>query len=270
MISFDLNGKTAVVTGGAGSLGGAIADALVAAGARVAVVSRNLERVEAKAAALHEAGGTAMGLAADVLDRAALEHARSRIASEWGRLDILVNGAGGNRPGATIAPDQTFFDLSMEAFTVVNELNLHGAVLPSLVFGSLMAEQRAGVILNISSMAAQRPLTRVVGYAAAKAGIDNFTRWLAVEMAQKYGERFRVNAIAPGFFLGDQNRALLLDDDGNPTPRGQRVIDHTPMQRFGRPEELCGAALWLCSDAAAFVTGVVVPIDGGFSAYCGV
>ena len=172
--------------------------------------------------------------------------------------------------GATIGPDQTIFDLSIDAFKKVSELNLTGSVLPSLVMGEQMSQQKQGVIINISSMTAQKAISRVVGYSAAKAAIDNFTKWMAVEMALKFGEGLRVNAIAPGFFIGDQNRALLLNEDGSLTNRGKTIIDHTPMGRFGEAEELNGTIHWLCSDASKFVTGVVVPIDGGFSAYSGV
>jgi NAD(P)-dependent dehydrogenase (short-subunit alcohol dehydrogenase family) len=267
---FSLAGKVAVVTGGTGVLGGAMAHGLAAAGARVAILGRRAETAAEVAAAITAAGGEAMSLPADVLDKASLDAARQSLAARWDRVDILVNAAGGNIPQATIVGERSFFDLSEEAFAQVMALNLTGSVLPSQVFGQSMAEQGSGVIINISSMAAQRTLTRVMGYAAAKAAIDNYTRWLAVELALKYGPGLRVNAIAPGFFLGEQNRALLVNADQSLTPRGQLIIDHTPMRRFGEPEELVGALVWLCSDAARFVTGVVVPVDGGFSAFGGV
>jgi NAD(P)-dependent dehydrogenase (short-subunit alcohol dehydrogenase family) len=192
------------------------------------------------------------------------------LMARWGRVDALVNAAGGNMPQANVVGDLTFFDLSREAFGQVLDLNLVGTLLPSQVFGKAMKEAGRGSIVNISSMAAQRPLTRVIGYAAAKAAVDNFTRWLAVELATKYGEGLRVNAIAPGFFVGEQNRALLLNEDNTLTARGQLIVDHTPMKRFGLPDELVGAAVWLCSDASKFVTGIVVPVDGGFSAFAGI
>ncbi len=215
-------------------------------------------------------GGSALALIADVTDRESLTAARDAALTKWGHLDILINAAGGNMPGATISPDQTIFDLDMADFERVTQLNLHGTVLPSLIFGQPMAERGSGSVVNISSMAAIRALTRVVGYSASKAAVDNFTRWLAVELATKFGAGLRVNAIAPGFFIGDQNRRLLTEEDGSFTARGQTVINQTPMKRFGEPDELLGALQWLCSDAASFVTGVVVPIDGGFSAFSGV
>lgn len=259
-----------IITGGSGALGGALAESLAQAGARVGVLGRTAGKVVERVQAITAQGGAALPLVADVLDREALLAARRQVTEQWGGIDVLINGAGGNLPGATIGPAQSIFDLSIDDFDTVNRLNLHGTVLPSLIFGEQMARQRQGCILNISSMAAQRALTRVVGYSAAKAAIDNFTRWLAVELAQKFGEGLRVNAIAPGFFIGEQNRTLLLHDDGSYTERGATIIRQTPMRRFGRAEELCGAVHWLCSDAASFVTGVVIPIDGGFSAYSGV
>lgn len=268
--SFNLEGRVAVITGGAGVLGRAITESLAAAGVQVGVLGRTAAKVVRSAQQINNEGGSALALVADVLDRNSLEEARSQLLTHWGRLDILINAAGGNMPGATIGPGQTIFDLSLDDFDAVSRLNLQGSVLPALVFGQVMAERKKGVILNISSMAAQRALTRVVGYSASKAAIDNFTRWLAVEMALKYGEGIRVNAIAPGFFIGEQNRRLLLQEDGQYTDRGKTIIRHTPMRRFGEPEELCGAVHWLCSDAAGFVTGIVLPIDGGFSAFSGV
>ena len=269
-MSFDLTGRVALVTGGTGVLGGALAHGLAAAGAKVAVMGRREEKAAEVAAELRAAGGEALALPADVLDRAQLEAARARLLEKWGRVDILVNAAGGNRPDATVVGELNFFGVSTEALTGVVNLNLLGTVLPSQVFGEAMVAAQRGSIINISSMAAARPLTRVVGYGAAKAALDNFTRWLAVEFAQKYGPGLRVNAVAPGFFVGEQNRDLLLTPEGAPTERGQKIIDHTPLGRFGEPEELVGTAVWLASDASKFVTGVVVPVDGGFSAYSGV
>ncbi|MEL6654171.1 MAG: SDR family oxidoreductase, partial [Bacteroidota bacterium] len=237
---------------------------------RVAILDRRLENAEKVADAIRQAGGEAISLAGDVLDQSSLETALSHILQKWEHLDVLINAAGGNMAGATISPDQTIFDLSMDAFQRVSELNLNGSVLPSLVFGAHMAQRKNGVIVNISSMTAQRAISRVVGYSAAKAAIDNYTKWLACELALKFGEGLRVNAIAPGFFIGDQNRNLLLQPDGQLTERGATIIRQTPMQRFGEAAELNGTIQWLISDAAKFVTGIVVPIDGGFSAYSGI
>jgi NAD(P)-dependent dehydrogenase (short-subunit alcohol dehydrogenase family) len=211
-----------------------------------------------------------MPVPADALDEKSLLQARDQVLQQWGRIDILINAAGGNSPDATVFGDVTFFNLKREAVQKMLDLNLMGTILPSQVFGEVMAKAGKGSIINISSMAAQRPLTRVIGYAAAKSAIDNFTRWLAVDLATKHGEGLRVNAIAPGFFIGEQNRAFLINADGTPTPRGETIIAHTPMKRFGEADELIGAAVWLCSDAAKFVTGIVVPVDGGFSAFGGV
>ncbi len=273
---FDLGGQTAVVTGGAGVLGTAICRALASAGARVAVLDLRPEPAEALAA---ELGGGAIGVACNVLDKASVEAAAQKVMETFGHVDILINGAGGNKPQATTSAEQSFFDLPADALRWVFDLNLMGTILPSQVFGKLMAEQKSGVILNISSMNAFRPLTRIPAYSAAKAAVNNFTRWLAVHMAQEYSPNIRVNAIAPGFFLTEQNRFLLTEkDSGDPstgsgqrlTARGKTILAHTPMNRFGTPDDLLGATLWLVSPAAAFVTGVVIPIDGGFSAFSGV
>ncbi|MEM1327027.1 MAG: SDR family oxidoreductase [Bacteroidota bacterium] len=263
----DLKDKVAVVTGGAGALGGAMVDGLARQGVKVAILSRTKEKVEQKAAAVN---GAAIGVAADVLDKEQLMAAREEILVQLGRIDILINAAGGNMAGATIMPDSSIFDLSIEDFDKVTALNLKGSLLPSIVFGEVMAKRKKGCILNISSMAAQQPLTRVVGYAAAKAAIDNLTKWMAVELAHKYGEGLRVNAVAPGFFVAEQNRTLLLKEDGSYTDRAQTIVDHTPMRRFGEAEELCGVVNWLCSESASFVTGAVIPVDGGFGAFSGV
>jgi NAD(P)-dependent dehydrogenase (short-subunit alcohol dehydrogenase family) len=267
---YDISGKTAVVTGGAGVLCAAMCRALAAAGAKVAVLDLNAEAAESLAAEIRATGAEAIGATCSVLDKASLEAAAQEVLAKFGRVDILINGAGGNKPQATTSPQQPFFDLPAEALRWVFDLNLMGAILPAQVFGKIMAGQKSGVILNISSMNAFRPLTRIAAYSAAKAGVSNFTQWLAVHMAQEYSPQIRVNAIAPGFFVGDQNRRLLLNEDSSLTARGQSIIDHTPMKRFGAPEDLLGAVLWLVSPAAAFVTGVVVPVDGGFSAFSGV
>lgn len=267
---FSLEEQVAVVTGGTGVLGGMMAQGLARAGAKVAVLGRRRQPAEALVQAIQAKGGTALALPSDVLERGQLEAAREVIMAEWGRLDILVNAAGGNMPQATLTPGHSFFDLPVEGLEQVIALNLQGTLLPSQVFGEAMARAGRGCIINISSMAAQRTMTRVVGYGIAKAGVENATRWLAVELARSFGTGLRVNVLAPGFFIGEQNRALLINDDGSLTRRGQIVIDHTPAGRFGKPEELISALIWLCSPGASFVNGVVVPVDGGFSAFSGV
>lgn len=275
---FSLQEKVAVVTGGTGVLGGAIALGLAAAGARVAVLGRRASVAQQVADRIEAAGNLAMPLPADVLQEESLLSARRTLLDRWGKVDILVNCAGGNRPDATLFGDLTFFNAPRAALEGVVGLNFTGTVLPTQIFGEPMARQRLGSVINISSMAAQKVLTRVMGYSAAKAAVDNLTRWLAVDLAQKHGAGLRVNAIAPGFFIGDQNRALLIEKDAPPdgsggpalTERGRQIVDHTPMARFGEPEELVGAAVWLASDASRFVTGIVVPVDGGFSAASGV
>jgi NAD(P)-dependent dehydrogenase (short-subunit alcohol dehydrogenase family) len=267
---FSLEDKVAVITGGTGVLGGALAHGFAAAGARVAILGRRADKAAEVAAAIVAAGGEAMPLLADVLDVGALRAARESLLASFGRVDILLNAAGGNMPGATVFGDLTFFTMQPADFERVVQLNLTGTLLPSQLFGEPMAAQGSGAIINISSMTAQKPLTRVLGYGNAKAAIDNFTRWLAVELAQKYGAGLRVNAIAPGFFIGEQNRGFLLNADGTYTTRGQSIIDHTPQKRYGEPKELVGTAVWLASDASRFVTGVVVPVDGGFSAFSGI
>lgn len=265
-----LEGKVAVITGGRGVLGGAVAEHFTSRGAKVVILSRNEAAIKLHAASLMKHGGEVMGLVADVLDTGDLEVARDKILHDWGRIDILINAAGGNMKGATIAADETIFDLSMADFSNVTELNLNGTVLPSLVFGKVMRDQGVGSIVNFSSMAADRVITRVAGYSASKAAVQNFTKWMAVEMALKFGEGIRVNAIAPGFFIGDQNRSLLMRPDGSYTDRGNIIIHNTPMKRFGIAEEVNGAVEFLATDASRFVTGIVIPIDGGFSAYSGV
>lgn len=269
---FNLQGKVAIVTGGAGVLGSTICRALVQNGASVAVLGRTLEKAEALVKELKAVGGQAIPIQADVLDKNSLEIAAQKILDAFGHLDILINSAGGNRPEATAFPgERTFFDLPQAALEQVFDLNLIGTMLASQVFGAVMVKQSEGVILNISSMASFQPLTRVVAYSAAKAALNNFTQWLAVYLAQEYSPTLRVNAIAPGFFIGEQNRYLLFDQTtGELTLRGQQIITHTPMARFGEPEELIGTVLWLVSSASRFVTGIVVPVDGGFSAYSGV
>jgi len=267
---FNLKGKVVVITGGAGVLASAFGDSLAKAGCKMVILDLSLERAAERAAEIVKDGGDALGLAANVLEEDSLETAKKEILNKYGRIDALINGAGGNMPGATIRPDQTFFDLKLEDLRMVMDLNFIGSVLPTMVFGKIMADQKVGTVLNISSMAAGPVITRVLGYSASKAGISNFTQWLATEMAQKFGEGIRVNAIAPGFFIGEQNRRLLTNEDGSYTDRGNTVIKKTPMGRFGVADELSGAVMYLLGDASKFVTGVVLPIDGGFSAYSGV
>lgn len=269
---FSLDGRVAVVTGATGVLGGAMARGLARAGAKVAILGRREQRAREVAFGIEKEGGEAIPLPADVLDGSSLERAREEVLREWGRVDILVNAAGGNAPEAITSPRKSFFEVEKAAIEQVVDLNLMGTILPSKVFGEAMtrAEEPEGSIVNVSSMAAQRPLSGVVAYAAAKAAVENFTRWLAVELARAYGEGLRVNAIAPGFFVGEQNRRLLLDEEGNLTARGEKIIEHTPAGRFGEPEDLVGAVVWLCGPSARFVSGAVIPVDGGFGAFAGV
>ncbi len=268
---YDFSGQTVVITGGTGTLGGEIACALVGCGANVAILDRNLDPAQHILELMEPRANQAVAVRADVLDPGSLRKASEIIREKFGTLHGLVNAAGGNKPQATTSPDLSFFDLPADALRWVFDLNILGTILPSQMFGKAMAERGEGVILNISSMNSFRPLTRIPAYSAAKAGVSNFTQWLAVHMAQVYSPRIRVNAIAPGFFLTQQNRFLLTDEKtGNLTARGKAIIDHTPMGRFGNAEDLFGAVLWLLSPASAFVTGIIVPIDGGFSAYSGV
>jgi NAD(P)-dependent dehydrogenase (short-subunit alcohol dehydrogenase family) len=267
---YDFSGRSVVVTGGTGILGRKMVQALVGCGGNVAVLARSKEKAETLLSAA-TGPGRAIALQGDVLQRDKLQQATGAVMAEFGRIDALINGAGGNHPQATTRPDLSLFDLPEDALRYALDLNILGTILPCQVFGRPMAEQGEGVILNISSMSAFRPLTRVLGYSAAKAGVNNFTRWLAVHLAQEYSPRIRVNAIAPGFFLTEQNRLLLTErETGELTARGHSIISHTPMGRFGEPEDLLGAVLWLLSPASAFVTGIVVPVDGGFSAFSGV
>ncbi len=268
---FDLQGKVALMTGGGGVLIAVMARELGRRGVKVVVTDRALDRAEAVAAEIRKAGGEARALPMDVLKRDHIEATTREALNVYGHIDFLINGAGGNLKDATVAPGGSFFDLPEGALRMVMDLNLLGTVLPSQVVGRHMAERKQGTIINISSMNSFRPLTRIVGYSAAKAAINNFTQWLAVHLAQTCAPQLRVNAIAPGFFLTEQNRFLLTkEQDGSLTERGQQVISHTPMARFGAPEDLLGALVWLLSPGASFVTGIVVPVDGGFSAYSGV
>ncbi len=267
---FSIKNKVAVITGAGGVLGGSMAKHFVQQGAKVAVLDIRQEQLDQRVAELRALGGEAIGLLCNVLDIPAIEEAAAKIVSQWGRIDILLNIAGGNTPGGTLRDDQHFFDLPIAEWEKVTNLNLNGTVYPCMVFGKIMAEQKSGAIVNVSSMAAYGGMTRVPGYSVAKTGISNFTQWLAMEMALKYGEGVRVNAIAPGFFIGDQNRAVLINPDGSLTQRSHKVMAKTPMRRFGDIAELNGAVQFLCSDAASFITGIIMPVDGGFSSFTGV
>lgn len=264
---FDITDKVVVITGGTGVLGRSIAKYLAGEGARVVILGRKAHVGEAIVEEIRQAGGEAMFLQTDVLEKACVEENCRDILDCYGRVDALLNAAGGNMPGATIAPDKTFFDLDPAQFRTVLDLNLTGTVIPTQVFLRPMATQGCGAIVNFSSMAAFRPMTRVCGYAAAKAGISNFTAYMATECARKFGEGIRVNAIAPGFFITEQNRSLLTNPDGSYTQRGEDVIRQTPFGRMGQPEELCGTIHYLISDASRFVTGTVAVVDGGFNAF---
>lgn len=267
---YDFSGNVVAVTGGAGALCGALAASLAGCGARVAIIDREPAGAERLVESRNIPNDRVMILKGDVLDRESMEDAARNIEASWGGADCLVNGAGGNNPDATTGA-KSFFDLPLPAIRSVSDLNLLGTILPSQVFGSRMARKGEGVILNISSMNAFRPLTRIPAYSAAKAAVSNFTQWLAVHMAQEYSPNIRVNALAPGFFLTEQNRYLLRDADTDEwTARGKQILEHTPVGRFGAPEDLTGATLWLLSPLSRFVTGVVIPVDGGFSAYSGV
>jgi NAD(P)-dependent dehydrogenase (short-subunit alcohol dehydrogenase family) len=267
----DLTGDVVVMTGGGGVLCSVMARAVAARGAAVAVLDLSGEAAVRAAEQIRSDGGAALPLACDVLDRAQLEQAAQDIASHLGAPTALINGAGGNRPEATTGPERSFFDLPKEAIQWVFDLNFVSTFLACQVFGQAMAASGSGNIVNISSMNALRPLTRIPAYSAAKSAVSNFTQWLAVHMNQEYGPGIRVNAMAPGFFLTQQNRFLLLDaQSGELTDRGRTIIEHTPMGRFGEPDDLIGTLLWLLSDSSKFVNGVVVPVDGGFSAFAGV
>ncbi len=268
---YDFTGRSVVITGGAGVLCREIAAALLGCNADVAILDRDLRAAEETAKKAGAGRGRCIALFADVLKRDSLAEAGKAVLAEFGKVDVLVNGAGGNHPKATTGPEASFFDIPEEALRFVTDLNLLGTVLPCQVFGRTFSEQKEGVILNVSSMNAFRPLTRIAAYSAAKAAVSNFTQWLAVHMAQEYSPNIRVNAVAPGFILTEQNRFLLTEKEtGRLTARGKKILEHTPLGRFGDPKDLIGAILWLLSPASGFVTGVVLPVDGGFSAYSGV
>jgi len=268
-MELDLKGKVAVVTGGGGVLGGSIAKSLVENGLKVAILDIRQEQLDKRIAELGSKV-TVKGFICNVLKKESLEQARENILAEWGSIDLLINAAGGNLPGATLRLDQTIFDMKFEDFNRVTDLNMNGTVYPCIVFGKAMADQGSGSIINIASMACYSAITRVPGYSVAKSGVSIFTQWLAAEMALKFSEKIRVNALAPGFFIGDQNRAVLINPDGSLSDRSKRVIARTPMKRFGDITELNGIVQFLCSEHASFITGTVIPVDGGFSSFSGV
>ncbi len=270
MNMYDIKGKIAIVTGGGGVLGGSISKSLIQAGAKVVVLDIRQENVDRKVDELIKMGGEAIGFVSNVLDVEEMKITRDKITNSWGKIDILINAAGGNLPGATLREDQDVFDMKIEDFEKVTNLNLNGTVYPCLVFGEVMAKQGEGSIINVSSMATLSAITRVPGYSVAKSGIDIFTKWMAMELGTKFGEKVRVNAIAPGFFIGDQNRKVLINEDGSYTERSKKVLARTPMKRFGDITELNGIVQFLCSGASSFITGTVIPVDGGFSSFSGV
>lgn len=267
---FNLENKIILVTGACGILGGGIAKYLLENNATVILLHYKQAPLTETVNEFKKISPKVKGYLCNVVEEKSLQEVASKIMSDYGQIDVLINAAGGNKPGATVGPDQSVFDVDVDQFKQVIDLNLFGSILPSLVFGKEMAKKKQGTIINMSSMAADRTITRVMGYSASKAAIDNFTKWMSVELAQKYGDGMRVNAIAPGFFIGNQNRTLLTNEDGSYTDRGNTIIQNTPMKRFGNADELNGAVHYLCTDASKFVTGIVVPVDGGFSAFSGV
>ena len=268
---YSIEGKVAIITGAGGVLGGSVAKSFMRAGAKVVALDIRQEQLDKRIEELNAIGnGEAMGLICNVLDIDSIKAMANKVVEKWGRIDILINIAGGNMPGATLRPDQPIFDMKIEDWNKVTNLNMNGTVYPSIVVGEIMAKQKKGAMVNISSMAALQSMTNVPGYSAAKAAVTNFTQWMAMEMALKYGDGIRVNSVAPGFFIGDQNRAVLLNPDGSLTERSHKVLANTPMRRFGDINELNGAIQFLCSDAASFITGANLPIDGGFSTFSGV
>ena len=267
---FDIQDKVIAITGAAGVLAGGAAKYLQEQGAYVIYLDLRQERVDEVVAEAKKISDKCCGYACNVLDQEVLDSVYKQIMTDIGRIDVLINGAGGNMPGATIGPDQDVFDLKIEDYSKVLDLNLKGTVMPTMTFAKAFKEQGHGCVINFSSMSSTQCLTRVLGYSNAKAGIDNFTRWMATEMANKYGDKVRVVALAPGFFVSNQNRALLINEDGTYTERGQQVINKTPFARFGEGSEVYGTIHYLLSDAAKFVTGIIVPVDGGFSAFSGV
>lgn len=268
MNNFSIEGQVAVITGGTGVLGGSIAKSLLEAGARVVILGRQEEKLKKILEA--NANDNLIGYPCDVLDEDRIREVRDLVLEKWGAINILINVAGGNLPGATLREDQNIFDLKIDDYKKVTELNLDGTIVPSLIFGEVIAKSGKGSIINISSMATYSAITRVMGYSVAKTGVNIFTQWMAMEMAMKFGDKVRVNAVAPGFFIGDQNRAVLINPDGSYTERSKKVLAKTPMGRFGDISELNGLVQFLCSDAASFITGAIIPVDGGFSSFSGV
>lgn len=269
-INFDISGQVAVITGAGGIICGVMAREMAKKGAKVALLDLFVENAQKIADEINAAGGDAIAVKANVLDRVSLEEARDAVVAKYGHIDILINGAGGNKKQATVSPELDFFHLDVDAFKWVFDLNVTGAVLTTMVFGELLAKQGSGNVINIASMATYHPLTNTVAYCGAKAAVANFTEWMATHFNQNYSKNIRVNAIAPGFLLTTQNRFLMQKEDGTPTDRGQRVLNKTPMGRYGDPEEMAGPVIWLCSEAASFVNGAVIPVDGGFSAFWGI
>ena len=269
-INFDISGQVAVITGAGGIICGVMAREMAKKGAKVALLDLFVESAQKIADEINAAGGDAIAVKANVLDRASLEEARDAVVAKYGRIDVLINGAGGNKKQATVSPELDFFHLDVDAFKWVFDLNVTGAVLTTMVFGELLAKQGTGNVINIASMATYHPLTNTVAYCGAKAAVANFTEWMATHFNQNYSKNIRVNAIAPGFLLTTQNKFLMQKEDGTPTDRGQRVLNKTPMGRYGDPEEMAGPVIWLCSDAASFVNGAVIPVDGGFSSFWGI
>ena len=269
-INFDISGQVAVITGAGGIICGVMAREMAKKGAKVALLDLFVESAQKIADEINAAGGDASAVKANVLDRASLEEARDAVVAKYGRIDVLINGAGGNKKQATVSPELDFFHLDVDAFKWVFDLNVTGAVLTTMVFGELLAKQGTGNVINIASMATYHPLTNTVAYCGAKAAVANFTEWMATHFNQNYSKNIRVNAIAPGFLLTTQNKFLMQKEDGTPTDRGQRVLNKTPMGRYGDPEEMAGPVIWLCSEAASFVNGAVIPVDGGFSSFWGI
>ena len=269
-INFDISGQVAVITGAGGIICGVMAREMAKKGAKVALLDLFVESAQKIADEINAAGGDAIAVKANVLDRASLEEARDAVVAKYGRIDVLINGAGGNKKQATVSPELDFFHLDVDAFKWVFDLNVTGAVLTTMVFGELLAKQGTGNVINIASMATYHPLTNTVAYCGAKAAVANFTEWMATHFNQNYSKNIRVNAIAPGFLLTTQNNFLMQKEDGTPTDRGQRVLNKTPMGRYGDPEEMAGPVIWLCSEAASFVNGAVIPVDGGFSSFWGI
>ncbi len=269
-VNFDISGQVAVITGAGGIICGVMAREMAKKGAKVALLDLFVENAQKIADEINAAGGDAIAVKANVLDRASLEEARDAVVAKYGHIDVLINGAGGNKKQATVSPELDFFHLDVDAFKWVFDLNVTGAVLTTMVFGELLAKQGTGNVINIASMATYHPLTNTVAYCGAKAAVANFTEWMATHFNQNYSKNIRVNAIAPGFLLTTQNKFLMQKEDGTPTDRGQRVLNKTPMGRYGDPEEMAGPVIWLCSEAASFVNGAVIPVDGGFSSFWGI